>query len=692
MLLALAVRTGGPAPSLEAALDSARREERVTSLVLRPLSEAEAVELVGEAAATVYELAGGNPFYLEQLARVADRLPASGRGDATLPAAVAAALTSELAALTPEARALLEGAAVAGDPFDLDLAAAIAELGGERTLRSLDELLAVGLIRPAEAPRQFAFRHPVLRHAVDAATARGWQLGAHARAAAALEARGASPLRRAHHVEHVAEPGDRAAVDVLVAAAHDLQAPAPAAAARYFAAALRLLPERHEARPERLRLCRQLADAQAAAGDPQGARETLVRALQDADVDERLMLTVALANQEWWLGGHEQARTRLHVALGDLPAQPSPDRIRLRLALALMALMACDLPDAAAQASDARDDARTIGDPVFEAAALAAGALAAASAADHDAACASTSPPRRSAASAPGSSPRACRRSGCTDGPGAHSASSRRRSQTSSRAPPSPRTRVASASRSCWWSSPYRRSWSSGSCGAPRRRPRTGLERARLASNPRLVLWAQAMLATAHLAAGDVGFRAASRGRRWGGRRRGRLPRRRATRLGLGAALAAAGNPDRAVVVLAGAFGPGLAHVLPADRPAAAADLADALLAVGDLAGAADALAHGERAAAELATPWAITVTRRSRSALLLARGEADDAVRSAAAAREAADGPRSPRPAPGWPRGVRSPQRGSARRRSQALRGAESRAARVRRRAPARRRCPGAP
>ena len=64
------------------------------------------------------------------------------------------------------------------------------------------------------------------------------------------------------------------------------------------------------------------------------------------------------------------------MALGELPAAPSADRIRLRLALGLTALMASDLDDADAHTSDARDDARAIGDPVFEAAALASGALA----------------------------------------------------------------------------------------------------------------------------------------------------------------------------------------------------------------------------------------------------------------------------------------------------------------------------
>ena len=71
----------------------------------------------------LYEESGGNPFYLEQLARSADRVPrGTAARDETSPAAigvpsiVAAALAEELALLSGPARLALEGAAVAGDP------------------------------------------------------------------------------------------------------------------------------------------------------------------------------------------------------------------------------------------------------------------------------------------------------------------------------------------------------------------------------------------------------------------------------------------------------------------------------------------------------------------------------------------------------------------------------------------------
>ena len=98
---------------------------------------------------------------------------------------------------------------MAGDPFEAGLAAAIAEMEEAGALAALDELLAGALVRPGGAPRRFAFRHPVVRHTVYEATPAGWRVGAHARAASALEAAGAGVVAVAHHVEQSAAPGTR---------------------------------------------------------------------------------------------------------------------------------------------------------------------------------------------------------------------------------------------------------------------------------------------------------------------------------------------------------------------------------------------------------------------------------------------------------------------------------------------------
>ena len=94
VLLAVAAREGQVPAPLAAALADALREDRVTALALGAADEAEAAELVGAAAAASTREAGGNPFYLEQLARVraarararghrgGRRGPARGRGRA----------------------------------------------------------------------------------------------------------------------------------------------------------------------------------------------------------------------------------------------------------------------------------------------------------------------------------------------------------------------------------------------------------------------------------------------------------------------------------------------------------------------------------------------------------------------------------------------------------------------------------
>jgi DNA-binding CsgD family transcriptional regulator len=165
-----------------------------------------------------------------------------------------------------------------------------------------------------------------------------------------------------------------------------------------------------------------------------------------------------------------------------------------------------------------------------------------------------------------------------------------------------------------------------------------GVERARLAGNPRMLLWAQSALGMARLAAGDVSAalrhaeQAAEPGLRSDFHAAGQPGWCR------GAALTAAGNADRAVPVLLEAFGgPELARVLPADRPAAAADLIEAQLAAGESAAAEATLARAHASAVRAGTAPAVAATGIAQAAILLALGRPTDAVDAAVAARDAA-------------------------------------------------------
>ncbi len=247
VLLALALRPAPAHPRLDAALVAAQRDGNVADLRLMTLTPQDAQALVGDAIPeqvreAICARGGGNPFFLGELVRehAAGRAPAPARG--AVPPGVAAVLGEEIAALPDGARTLALGAAVSGDPFELDVAAAAAQLDAGQVLDALDTLVASTLVVELGAGRRYGFRHPLLREALEDSASAGWRLGAHERAAAALRDRGATAAELAPHLERSARVGDDAAVDVLAEAARQAAPRAPGTAAAWFGAALRLLP------------------------------------------------------------------------------------------------------------------------------------------------------------------------------------------------------------------------------------------------------------------------------------------------------------------------------------------------------------------------------------------------------------------------------------------------------------------
>ncbi|HEX8206371.1 MAG TPA: AAA family ATPase [Solirubrobacteraceae bacterium] len=311
----------------------------VEALVLGPLAREEAARLV-DAPAALYDASGGNPFYLLQLARREKAVPAGGAPGADAaapPPAVAAAIAEELATLAPEARDFAQAAAVAGDPFDLDVAVATAGAEEPAALEALDELVAREVARPTEVARRFRFRHPLVRTAIYGSCTAGRRIVMHERAAAALAERGAPPTARAHHVEQSARHGDVAAVDVLREAGLATAARAPSSAARWYDAAVRILPA--SASPEeRLGLLGGAAAAHATTGRMEAARDAMVAGLEllgGGDPLARATLVSGCATSELLLGRREEARGRLLAELQTLPETASPAAARLTMDLAL---------------------------------------------------------------------------------------------------------------------------------------------------------------------------------------------------------------------------------------------------------------------------------------------------------------------------------------------------------------------
>ena len=161
VLFALAARSGR-APGVEDALHTAARHDGAELLEVEALSR-EAADVLLPAAlgpatrARLYEESGGNPFYLQALTGSGvdgAGAPVASVG-ARVPRGVVAALVGEVSALAPAARLLVQGAAVAGDPFEVSVAAAASGVPEHEALAALDAVLAADLVRPTDRPRRF---------------------------------------------------------------------------------------------------------------------------------------------------------------------------------------------------------------------------------------------------------------------------------------------------------------------------------------------------------------------------------------------------------------------------------------------------------------------------------------------------------------------------------------------------------
>ena len=378
VLVALALRPDERLQRLTAEIQRSQEARALSHIALGALTRSEAEQLLGSSVdeavlSALYDESGGNPFYLEQLARslnrdgnrpgVDRRLPRS----LDVPATVAATLAEELARLSETSHLVLRGAAVVGDPFEPELAAAAAGVSELTALAALDELTRSTLVRQTDTPRRFRFRHPLLRRAVYETAPAGWRLRAHELSASALASRGATASVRAHHVERCGRKGDRAAVATLHEAGNEAVHRAPESAARWFAGALRLL--RDDAPTEyRVELLLARAGALASCGHFAEGYADLLESLElipAEAVELQVRLTTACAGMEHLLGHHDRAHRRLSAALARLQDVASPEAAALMIELAVDGVYRMQFAQIEAQATQALDAARLLGNPTL---------------------------------------------------------------------------------------------------------------------------------------------------------------------------------------------------------------------------------------------------------------------------------------------------------------------------------------
>ncbi|WP_225320570.1 BTAD domain-containing putative transcriptional regulator [Streptomyces luteolifulvus] len=410
LLLALAHRPRQLSPRLSTGLARAEAEGRAVRLELGPLSAEDAAPLYGKGLGPgrwrqLYEAGGGNPFYLEALARLpsgrlttnAPLAPVTDVGELPLP--VRHALLAELEGLPDRTRTAAQAAAVLGDSFTADATAAVADGDRGDVLAALDDLAERDLVRAAGAAGRFRFRHPLVRAAVYEGTGVGWRIGAHARAARHLAQTGAPLTAQAAHVERSAQPGDGRAAELLARAARSVLTIAPSSAAHWTAEALRLLGEEGRRRTD---LWFQRATALGTAGRLSDSRELLraLRPLLPADAGaDRVRVVVALSTMEWMLGGYDEAVRLLRHELADhgrpelagrrgpgVPGSAGPEpagTTQLEQVLAAVAQRTDDFPAALHWSERALRSAESAGDPVQAATARGLLTLACTSAGQH---------------------------------------------------------------------------------------------------------------------------------------------------------------------------------------------------------------------------------------------------------------------------------------------------------------------
>ncbi|MGI8781592.1 MAG: helix-turn-helix transcriptional regulator [Solirubrobacteraceae bacterium] len=373
LVLVVAYRAGLLPAAAGGALAAAVRARRLAELALDPLGASETAQLLGPSVsegsrAQIFREGAGNPFSILELARtpLAEGVPRS----------IVASVRAELERLPELARTVLRAAAVLDDPIEPELVGEVAGVGGEEVRAGLAALVDLDLVTAQGEPPAHRFRQPVLRRAVLALTPPGETLRMHARAAAELERRGGSLAARALHVSRAATRGDDAAIALLTEVGERCVYRAPVNAAQWFAAAARLL--REDQRERRLDLLGRQASALAASGRLDDCRAVLLPAIDGApagDAVSRARLIGLLARVEHMRGEGDAARALLERAFAEIPEPEGPVACALRIELAVDRWPARDWGGIAPAAHGALEHARRLGDPAMEveAAALLAG-------------------------------------------------------------------------------------------------------------------------------------------------------------------------------------------------------------------------------------------------------------------------------------------------------------------------------
>ncbi|MEU8076059.1 LuxR C-terminal-related transcriptional regulator [Catellatospora citrea] len=362
LLLVVAYRPRQVPYALGALLTRAADAGTLRTLSLAALDLPEARELVGDHRDLehLYQLAAGNPLYLQALAEPWG--PAS------------TALLGEMSTLSPTELQIAQTAAVLGDHFTAALLAAAAPVDTGQALAALDRLVAADIFRPGEVSPQLAFRHPVLARVVYDQIGVSQRQAMHLRADAVLAESNATAASRARHVARAADPATPGHVETLLQGARENLQNDPASAAQWLATACLLLAESD---PRWIEAQLLLARAQLLRGSPAESRRLLHELLPRAEAPHLMSsAAVYLGQADRLLGRPSEARALFEKGLVDDGTFGTGDAVTIHTEIADIAMDSSDFASATYHATVAVDTARSLGDRTGEASALSVAALA----------------------------------------------------------------------------------------------------------------------------------------------------------------------------------------------------------------------------------------------------------------------------------------------------------------------------
>ncbi|MFD9114404.1 helix-turn-helix transcriptional regulator [Streptomyces bottropensis] len=371
VVIVVARRERQTSPRLVASLTRGVESGTVLRLELGPLDRGACLAALAPdrppaLAAELYAASEGNPLYFLALLQ-------AGR-----PAGLSSLLLDELTPLTDGQRSTVQAVAALGDHAAPALVAAVTGRRQDELDSDLRELTARDLARPGPDGR-WALRHPVLRSLVHDTTDPLLRTRMHHLAAAELARIGAPVTERAHHVERSLTGWDPDAVTVLTEAARQAAATAPASSAHWLGVALTHLPERSEHGALRRDLMLRRAEALGACGGLRESRDLLheVISLSPPGTDDgvRACAVTLCAVMERHLGRYAEAVALLRRELARSADLSPAETVQLGLELGSSAPHASSYPDVREDVTRTLDLARSLGDEVAEAGALAVTAL-----------------------------------------------------------------------------------------------------------------------------------------------------------------------------------------------------------------------------------------------------------------------------------------------------------------------------